>query len=318
MWAGPLALGATGLVFGIIPAWVGEVLVEPAVTAIHPTTGDIQLKLWHGFNLPLLLSVATLTLGAVFFVAEERVRRFEARLGDLTPVNLDRIYDGALAALARLAGGLTRRVQSGSLHAYLAIVFVTFLAIVGAALLRAPLGPVLPPPGGLDGIGIMLALAMTAAVLVAVRTASRLLAVSSLGVVGAGAALFFLAGGAPDVALTQLLVETLTLVLVALVLLRLPQLRPADVRPVRRRAGDALLAGALGVGVTALLLAVSRGPLDRSLTAYFERHSLEAAFGRNIVNVILVDFRGFDTLGEITVVALAGLAGLVLIRGRRP
>jgi multicomponent Na+:H+ antiporter subunit A len=119
------------------------------------------------------------------------------------------------------------------------------------------------------------------------------------------------------VALTQLLVETLTVIIVAIVLLRLPDLhdRACHDRPVR--IADGLLAAAAGTVVTIMLLQAGALPLDRTVTAFYEQQSLTAAHGRNIVNVILVDFRALDTLGEITVVALAGWAAFALIRRGR-
>ena len=118
--------------------------------------------------------------------------------------------------------------------------------------------------------------------------------------------------GAPDVAITQLLVETLVVVLVAVILLRLPGLYRHASRP--GHGLDAVLALAVGAVITLTLLAIVDTPLNRSLTEYFEANSVPAAFGRNIVNVILVDFRALDTFGEIAVVAVAALAAYALIR----
>jgi len=158
---------------------------------------------------------------------------------------------------------------------------------------------------------------IAAAVIVVVKARSRLLAICSLGVVGAGIAMLFLMYGAPDVALTQLLVETLTVIVVSLVLLRLPSLIARQPMPSAGKLWNGLLAIAIGTLITALILAVNQTELDRSVTDFFEANSYIAAHGRNIVNVILVDFRSFDTLGEITVVALAGLAGYALIQKRK-
>jgi multicomponent Na+:H+ antiporter subunit A len=141
-----------------------------------------------------------------------------------------------------------------------------------------------------------------------------LAAVAALGTVGAGVALIFLIFGAPDIAMTQLLVETLTLVIVSIVMLRLPSL---DTGPKRRpavRILHGILAGSIGLGITFLLMGIIEPPLDRNLTAYYETGSYLLAHGRNIVNVILVDFRSLDTLGEITVVVLASWAVVALIR----
>jgi multicomponent Na+:H+ antiporter subunit A len=317
MWIGPLLLGGLGLVFGIIPEWVGTHLVEPAVYAIHSTTEDIQLKLWHGVNMPLLLSVATLTLGGLIYGLRERIRDGLERVGGALPWSLDRLYGAGMDGLAAVAAGVTRRIQTGSLSAYLTTVFFAFIAAAGYGALRHGLPEALPGLRDVGSVEGLVALAMVLAAVVVVSTASRLLAVCGLGVVGAGAAVFFLVSGAPDVAMTQLLVETLTLVIVAMVLLRLPRLDRAAMRRRPGRGKDLLTAVLAGALVGGLLLAVTAVDLDRSLTAFYESRSAADAHGRNIVNVILVDFRGLDTLGEITVVAAAGLAAVALIRGSR-
>jgi multicomponent Na+:H+ antiporter subunit A len=170
-------------------------------------------------------------------------------------------------------------------------------------------------PGGGGPIEAVFLLGLIALATVVVVTArSRLAAIGGLGGVGGGVALTFLVFGAPDIALTQLLVETLTVIIVSLVLLRLPPLKESKKRTAGRRALDAGLSLAAGLLIASLLMGVDQGPLDRSLTEFFENNSYVAAHGRNVVNVILVDFRGLDTLGEITVVVLAGLAGVALIR----
>ncbi|MEO0991523.1 MAG: hydrogen gas-evolving membrane-bound hydrogenase subunit E, partial [Pseudomonadota bacterium] len=124
--------------------------------------------------------------------------------------------------------------------------------------------------------------------------------------------LTFIVYGAPDVAITQLLVETLVVVLVGIAMLRMPYLDPVGQHDHRPR--DALLATAIGVVTTVIVLAILGQPLDRRLTDYFEVTAYKEAFGQNIVNVILVDFRALDTFGEIAVVMVAGLAAYALLR----
>jgi multicomponent Na+:H+ antiporter subunit A len=164
--------------------------------------------------------------------------------------------------------------------------------------------------------GLLIGIIATA-VIVVVLARSRLLAICSLGVVGAGIAMLFLMYGAPDVALTQLLVETLTVIVVSLILLRLPNLKARHPMAAAGKLWNGFLAIAIGSLITVLILAVNQTELNRSVTDFFEANSYIAAHGRNIVNVILVDFRSLDTLGEITVVALAGLAGYALIQKRK-
>jgi multicomponent Na+:H+ antiporter subunit A len=138
-------------------------------------------------------------------------------------------------------------------------------------------------------------------------------AVMATGLVGFGTALVFLTFGAPDVALTQFTVEVLLVVILATVLIRLP-LRERDIRTKRQRATDAAVAGALGLSVALVLLAVLAAPFDPRLGDWFGAESVPGGHGRNVVNVILVDFRALDTLGEIAVLAIAAFSVIALLR----
>jgi multicomponent Na+:H+ antiporter subunit A len=155
---------------------------------------------------------------------------------------------------------------------------------------------------------------MIGAAFAAVRAESRLAAIAALGTVGLGVALLFVFYGAPDLALTQFAIETLTVLLFVLVLYRLPRFTRISARSSRIR--DASLAAAGGVLMTTLTLAATSQSLRSSVTQYYGDMSLLLAKGRNVVNVILVDFRGLDTLGEITVLAVAALGVFALIRLR--
>ncbi|MCG6894555.1 MAG: DUF4040 domain-containing protein, partial [Desulfobacteraceae bacterium] len=317
MWLGPAILGGIGLGFGLIPGWVSRWLVEPAVRSFHPGMEAIQLKLWHGFNEPLLLSVLTLTMGTGFYLIRRPLRQgMEALLSKL-PAKGDRAYDAAMAATAATAHWQTRMLQSGSLHRYLYTIIAVFSVTTAVVWFgKDPHWEFAFRPS-LSGSQWLLSLLMLAAVVVVLRSHSRLLSVCALGIVGAGSALIFLTNGAPDLALTQLLVETLTVIIVAIVLLRLPLLTASPDRPPRRRLLDGALSAAAGILTMLLVLAVTAGDPDTTLNAFYEAQSLPGGHGRNIVNVILVDFRSLDTLGEIVVVATAGLAGYGLIRSRR-
>lgn len=316
MWCGPVILGGIGIFFGIVPDWVGRNLVAPAVRAFHFSPKEIRLELFHGLNAPLLLSVVTLTLGVCFYLGHRRIYRWVAASVERLPITAAAVYEACLKGVAGLGRIQTRLIQSGSLHRYFFIVAAAFVIAAGYSYLsRAAVFPSVALPL-LNAWEWLLLLIITAAVFTVLLTRVLLLAIAALGVVGAGIAIIFLSFGAPDLALTQLLVETLTVVIVSIILLRLPGLA----RPVRklrfRRLADAGLALGAGALVTTLLLAVTEAPMDRSITAFFEQNSYLAAHGRNIVNVILVDFRSMDTLGEITVVAAAGLAAYSLIRKR--
>ena len=317
MLLGPGFMGGLCLLFGLIPWWVADTLIEPAVHAFHAGGEPIDLAIFHGINPPLLLSIATLTLGGGIFVLRGALKRGIASVSARLPLTANTAYETTLDGFGRMAAWLTVRIQNGSLTAYLMTIMTVFTLTTSGVWLHNGVGlgrislPQLPLAQWI------LVVLMTAAIGVVVATRLRVLAVCALGIVGSGAALIFLMYGAPDLALTQLLVETLTLIIVSIILLRLPPLPP---RPHSGRWASglkALVAVGAGTMVATLSLATTGGVLDSQLTDFFAQHSYLAAHGRNIVNVILVDFRSLDTLGEITVVATAGLAGAALITRQR-
>jgi multicomponent Na+:H+ antiporter subunit A len=160
-------------------------------------------------------------------------------------------------------------------------------------------------------IGVFVILAT--GIIQVVFATTRLTAIISLGIQGFSVALIFMLFGAPDLSFTQFMVETLSVVIIALVLTRL-QLMKQDRRSTLALLFDGSVAIAVGVGMGALLMNITQAPLDLRLSEFFSTYSASIAHGRNIVNVILVDFRAIDTLGEITVVLITGVAALALIR----
>ncbi len=312
MWVGPLALAVLGTVLGLRPG-LAEALVGPGVAAVLPGGEAYELKLWHGVNVPLILSIATFAIGGAIYALRRPLAAALVRAGAASPLDFDRGWDRLLDGFKVFAAGLTRIVQPGRLRAYLRFTFLTLLGVLAVTL---ALRTGLPAPPDLPALSwrelAVLALIAGGTGLV-VTTDSRVAAVAGLGVVGIGVAIVFIVYGAPDVAITQLLVETLVVVLVAVALLRLPFLY-RDGR-VLHRPWDAALAAGIGLATTAALLLVVEAPPDRRVTDFYEVAAVPEAYGRNIVNVILVDFRALDTLGEIAVVLVAALGALVLLRG---
>lgn len=314
MWFGPAILAALGLILGLMPGLISHWLVEPTVSAISGQRVDVSLALWHGINLPLVLSLVTFGLGVAIYAYRTRLQALLSRLAARLPFSADRNWDRLLEALKTFAALQTRLLQGGILRRYLFIVFASMVLVLGVTLLRGDdLLPSLSwPDAAFKHWAVVILIAAAAIMTALVR--SRLAAICALGVVGVGVALLFVMFGAPDVAITQLLVETLVVVLVAVVMLRLPLLNDGRNPKRRVRRLDAMLSLALGGLVTLVLMAVVQTPLDRSLTSFFETASVPEAYGRNIVNVILVDFRALDTFGEIAVVAVAALGAYALIR----
>ncbi|CCK78377.1 hydrogen gas-evolving membrane-bound hydrogenase subunit E [Desulfobacula toluolica] len=317
MRLGPAIMGGIGVVFGIIPEWVSANLVQPAVFAYHPAREEIRMAFFHGFNLPLLLSMITLATGGLIYRQRIRLRALIQTSLEKLWITTPGIYQFILDLFLKSAGWFTRTFQNGSLHTYLSIILMALAVIVGWAwFIHIPSVFMIPVindawiAAGLCGF-ILLASG------VVVTARQRLAAIGGLGGVGAGVALIFLIFGAPDIALTQLLVETLTVVIVSMVLFRLPPIDAVRKRARVRNLFNAVVSLCIGLLVTTVLMGVLTVPLDRSLTDFFEDYSYIAAHGRNIVNVILVDFRSLDTLGEICVVVLAAWAGVALMRSRK-
>jgi multicomponent Na+:H+ antiporter subunit A len=312
MLAGPVILAAAGVAFGLAPALIAVTLIEPGVGAILGSPEEAkELKLWAGINLPLLMSIATFALGFALLAWHERLRRAIAGI-EARSFSLDRGWDGWIDGLKAFAAWQTRVLQTGVLRHYLYMTFATILVALGGALiLRGSFTAPLAMPELQVKHWAVVALIVAGAGLTTV-TNSRIAAIGGLGAVGIGVALIFIIFGAPDVAITQLLVETLVVVLFAVAALHLPRFSKATFRPL-----DALFAAAIGVVVTLVMLMDTAGPLDRKITEYFEDASWPEAYGRNIVNVILVDFRALDTFGEIAVVAIAAIGAWALLRGGR-
>ena len=316
MWIGPLFLAVLGLSFGLAPSLLADLFVQPGVTAILGRPEEVKLALWHGINLPLMLSLLTFALGLGVYAVHQRLRAALAAAEARLPLTADRAWDRLLDGLKTLAAVQTRVLQNGRLTNYLLVVFVTlalalagsFLVFRGALQLPAAAPALLPREWGLLGL-------IAAGALLAAGTRSRLAAIAALGVVGVGIALLFVSLGAPDLAITQLLVETLVVILLAVLMVRLPGFGVVPSGGAWARRRDAVVALALGAVVTAVLLAVAAAPFDRGVTAFFEAASLPEAFGRNVVNVILVDFRALDTFGEVAVVMVAALSAFALLRG---
>ncbi|MEM1233071.1 MAG: putative monovalent cation/H+ antiporter subunit A [Pseudomonadota bacterium] len=312
MLLGPILLAGLGLVFGLMPGLIQSRLIDPTVVGFMGAAADPKtLKLWAGVNLPLYLSLATFGIGFALYVSHSRLR---ARLAaaDAAAPNFDRGWDRFLNGFKAFAAWQTRIIQPGVLRYYVFATFAVVLLALGPTLILREALPGAPDLSGITWKNVALMVLVIAGALLTAITDSRITAMAGLGVVGMGVAVIFIVFAAPDVAITQLLVETLVVVLVAVALLRLPSLKMTG--HFGFRPFDALLSVGVGLVVTIILLAVLESPLDLRLTAFFETTAWPESYGRNIVNVILVDFRALDTFGEIAVVVIAALSAYALLR----
>jgi multicomponent Na+:H+ antiporter subunit A len=314
MLLGPLLLGALGLVLGIATEPLVGDLLGATAAAVHGAHVGHHIALWHGLTPALFLSALTVVAGVILFLMRPAIRAIASRLSPLAACGPTRLYGMAIDGLFRTAHAQTRFLQAGLLRRYILFVIVTTLVLAGGTFFAAAVWPAQLVWNGVQlheaAVGVVILLGTVTAL----RASSRLTAVVALGAVGYGVALVFLLFGAPDLAMTQFAIETLIVVLFVLVLYRLPPFVNRSPPGTRRR--DALVASFAGLLMTALLLLVSSTPSASRLAGFFAENSLPHAKGRNVVNVILVDFRGLDTLGEITVLAIAAIGVFALLKLR--
>ncbi|MBG6206199.1 multicomponent Na+:H+ antiporter subunit A [Labrenzia sp. EL_126] len=316
LFAGPVVLALTGLFLAFIAHTTGILFVGPTLSSLLGTFTEVDLHLWPTkINAPLILSVITIGLGIFLFTQLDKLRDFIASILKVIGWGPDQGFDQFVSGIVRFATWLTRLLQTGKMQTYMLLTFFfTALAVLlpGYLTNSFPAMPKLPEYRFYEWGILLIAVLGLFAILVA-RT--RLTAIVSLGVQGFAVALIFMMFGAPDLSFTQFMVETLSVVILALVMTRL-NLSPRDHRTVPARLLAGVVAVAVGLGLGLTLLSITQQPFDSTLSVFFTEFSRSIAHGRNIVNVILVDFRGFDTLGEIAVVVLAGLCVLALIRVR--
>ncbi|MDX1588070.1 MAG: putative monovalent cation/H+ antiporter subunit A [Oleiphilaceae bacterium] len=318
MLAGPGVLASLSLLFGVMLFLPQELLIAPAVTAIHGDPVAFKLSLWHGINLPLGLSLLSLVLAlGVFFnwhrlqpslaILREGVGRFGPEAG----------YFRFMKDLTRVAAWQTRVLQNGTMGNYMITLIMTTVLVTGYTLLSQHGNTLtLDFDGGFFELFVALLLLLSAGF--ASMTRSRLGAVASMGVLGFSVALMFVLFSAPDLGITQVLVETLTVILLVLVLFRLPSF--ASLSSPLERGRDLVVAILIGSLITMLMLAAIEMQYFEPISDQLVKDSVPEAQGRNIVNVILVDFRALDTLGEIFVLALAavGVFSMLKLRAEDP
>nr|BBJ04825.1 Na(+)/H(+) antiporter subunit A [Marinobacter nauticus] len=313
MLIGPAVLTIIALVFGLLPFIPENALLTAAVASVYGAPVDFYLALWHGINAPLMLSAASLVVGLLLFKAWPRIQPTLYAInyagGRVGP---EAGYFKFMEWITVVASWQTRMLQNGVLGIYMLVMIAVTFGLAGYTML--------------DQYGVHftlnladshfyewgIALLLVASAAFASGTHSRLGSVASMGVLGFGVALTFILFSAPDLGITQLLVETLTVILLVLVLFKLPEF--VNLSTPFQRYRDLAVAIFGGVVITLMILAVLDIQYFESISSYYVENSAPLAYGRNIVNVILVDFRALDTLGEIFVLALAALGVFSMLK----
>ncbi|HUG84575.1 MAG TPA: hydrogen gas-evolving membrane-bound hydrogenase subunit E [Euzebya sp.] len=302
-WAPAAVLTAATVALGLLPALDSQ-LVGQATVALVPDAHPHPLALWHGLNLALGLSAITIATGLALAMWRRPVEIWQERMPS-PPGSLEG-YNATLRGISRLSGRTAAIMQSGSLPAYLTIILLVAVVAPSAALLSSGTVDLSTARFADSPLQVVAVVVTLIAAWSAARSRRRFSAVLALGAVGYAVVALFALHGAPDLAFTQLLIETVSLLVFVLVLRHLPD--RFEVHRWRLQKGVRLtLAVAVGVFVPVFALTAAAARRADSVSLEFLTRSYAEANGRNVVNVILVDFRGMDTLGEITVLAVAGL-----------
>lgn len=308
LWLSPAVLGLAGVVFGLLPQPLDALLETHLAETFPGQPAASHLALWHGLGLPLLLTAVIVCVGAIMHW--QRALVANAQFEQPALGSADAAYDAVLDALRRISLRLTASTQRGSLPINMSVILGTMVLLPIGALIAGGRNDIRMEmwDGPVQGL---VAIIVTIAAVAATVMRNRLSAVIFVGITGYGIAMIFAMHGAPDLALTQLLVETLSMVVFVLVLRRLPaQTTPGFGDHPRIRAWLSI-----AVGLTVAVLGAFAMNARRTLpiSEFIPALAKEIGHGSNAVNVLLVDIRAWDTLGEVTVLVIVatGVASLV-------
>lgn len=317
MWLPPLFLGLMGFILGCFPAVIGDALISPVVNSIAGSNVQVHLKIWHGFNTVFVLSIVTLAVGSTLYYLNKPSTgklSFIAHYQQLSP---QYAYTWLAEKFYNFSEWYTGIMHNGFLRSYILkiIVFAQLLFIY--ELVRG--GPIyldyskLSPISVYEGATVLF---LIAGLFITLTTSSRLTAVIGTSVIGYAICLLFLYFSAPDLAITQFTIDTLTVVLFVLVLFNLPPFIkfPGVNKPTILR--DILVSVSFGSIMTVVAIKVLQVPTSIESSKFYGTYAYTLAKGKNVVNVILVDFRGFDTMFEIVVLAIAAIGVYSLLKLR--
>ena len=315
MWVPPLLLAILGIVFGVFPALIESTIVKPVVTSLGKDATDIHLALWHGFNTVLVLSIITIVVGILLYFIIKPSEKLENRIGKLEPVSPESILKKLTYFFSIFSRFWTDVFQNGYLRNYVTTIVLFLVILVGYIFIgNSRLVIDHTKLSQITAYELAVSIILIAGVFYTVFTRSRIGAVAAMGVVGLAICLLFVFYSAPDLAMTQFSIDTLTVILFVLVLYRLPKYLVLSDYKMRIR--DGILSLTFGGLISLLALQVLAEPVNTDVGDFYAKNAYVLAKGKNVVNVILVDFRGSDTFMEIGVLTIAaiGVYGLLKLR----
>jgi multicomponent K+:H+ antiporter subunit A len=307
-------LVALCLLVGMFPAYiVGDLLRIASVAVLAHDAPTYSLAIWHGLNIPLLMSFLAMVGGITIYYNRRHLFQFQSQFDE---PDAKHIFEGVIQWIVNVSKRIIDLLENGSLQRYIFLLLLFTLVMGALPLLDLAQNAGSRPQIPLDGVAITGALLMIlSAIATVIWHRRRFLALIFLSVVGLVVSLVFAQFSAPDLALTQLSVEIVTIILLLLALFFLPQSTQKESSN-RRLSMDLLVSALIGCVIGTLCFAMLTTPLD-TISDFFLENSKTGGGGTNVVNVILVDFRGFDTLGEITVLGIAALGIVKLIAKMR-
>lgn len=312
LWFMPLILAALSLIFGLFPNFIYHLFTNRIIPSL---TGESSphLALWHGFNVILLLSAITLIAGLLLYFIWKPSHKKENSISKIEFLSPKSLFLKFGNSFQRFSYFLTRTVQSGYLRHYVMAILVVLTLVFGVHIFINPrIFLSITEIEALNWKEISVLIMMFVSILYTVLTKSRLNAIVGMGFLGYTICLIFLFYGAPDLAMTQFSIDTLTVVLFMLVLFHLPKY--LDFSVPKSRIRDAVLATSFGTFLAFTVIEIINETPAKLTTQYYAENAYLLAKGKNVVNVILVDFRGFDTMIEIAVIAIAGIGVFALLK----
>ncbi|MFO7979107.1 MAG: hydrogen gas-evolving membrane-bound hydrogenase subunit E [Bacteroidales bacterium] len=310
---GPFFLVLISLLLGLFPSTMANPLTSSAITAISPEMEAVKLKLWHGINMVLVLSMFTIALGVAAYLYRARVVNFAETITQrYFHKDYAKMFASVIDWFLLYTKGQTKVIQHGYHRFYLMTIFVVSSILIWIQIWRSE--PVIlelnfseMPLNLVAVVALIIAASFSA-----VMSHSRVIALIAMGVIGFGITIIFIAFSGVDLAITMIMVEILVVIMAMAVLFHLPKYVKFSDTGARMR--DGLVAAMVGSFMMVLVLQAGTSQLQKPVSDFYKLASYPEAFGRNIVNVILVDFRALDTLGEITVLAVAAIGIFSMMR----
>ncbi|PKR80511.1 Na(+)/H(+) antiporter subunit A [Brumimicrobium salinarum] len=312
LWLMPMLLAALSLIFGLFPQWV-EVLFTHQITPLLTSVESPHLAIWHGFNLILLLSAITIISGIIIYFFWKPNHRKEQQIKRIEYLSPRSISLQFAQLFHNTSYFLTRVFQNGYLRRYIMIILVLLTLVFGIHIFINPrIFLSLKDIKALNWNEVVILFMMLISILFTVFTKSRLTAIAGMGVLGYTMCFIFVFYGAPDLAMTQFSIDTLTVILFVLVVYRLPKYLKLS-NPTNR-IRDGIIATSFGTFLAFTIIEIMNETPVKSTTAFYAENAYLLAKGKNVVNVILVDFRGFDTMIEVSVLSIAAIGVFALLK----